>query len=213
MRKWQDPTPNHQVMPEIPRRKQLRIKGHDYSGYGPYFVTICTKEKNCVFGEVDGSEMKLNPMGKMVEKWWNELTNKFPDIELDQFVVMPNHFHGIIAINAHNVGADVGADLCVRPHTNTNMEGARIGAPLPRIIQWFKTMTTNEYLRTAKQPENRKIPGRLWQRNYYEHIIRNDEELLRVQEYILFNPCKWTFDRENPMAEMKAVERPEWEPK
>ena len=163
-------------MPEIPRRKQLRIKGYDYSGYGPYFITICTKDKRCTFGEVDGSKMKLNPLGEMVEKWWNELTNKFPNIELDQFIVMPNHFHAIIVLNAHNVGAD----LCVRPHTNSDMvarpdegahtgaplrectdSGARIGAPLPRIIQWFKTMTTNEYLRTVKQLGNRKIPGRL----------------------------------------------------
>ena len=111
---------------------------------------------------------------------------------MDVFVVMPNHFHEIINI--------VGADLCVCPDKNKNLkEGEHTGSPLHEIVQWFKTMTTNEYVRNVKQQNWPPFIGRLWQCNYYEHIIRNEDELNRIREYIINNPLYWSEDENNPL--------------
>jgi REP element-mobilizing transposase RayT len=211
-----------------PSRRSLRLKGYDYSWPGAYFITIVTQDRACLFGEVVDGEMRLNEAGRRVEKWWAELHHKFPNVQTDEFVIMPNHFHGIVMIMSNPVGADlcvcpdetdagmgahVGADLRVCPdntdahmgaHTGAPLRvcpddtGAHAGAPLPEIVQWFKTMTTNEYIRGVKQSGWPPFRGRLWQRNYYEHIIRNDDELRRIREYITDNPLRWALDRENP---------------
>jgi len=139
-----------------------------------------------LLGKVLNDEMILNDAGEMVEKWWLKLTGKFKDIELDQFVSLPNHFHGIILI--------VGADLSVCPEDS---KGEHTGSPLHEMIQWFKTMTTNEYIRGVKQLGWIPFDRKLWQRNYYEHIIRNEKELHRIREYIQNNQLKWALDREN----------------
>ncbi|MCK4396605.1 transposase [candidate division WOR-3 bacterium] len=171
----------------LKQRKSIRLNGFDYSQEGLYFVTICTNNQVCFLGEVLNDEMVLTDAGRLVEKWWLKLPDKFPNIELDYYVVMPNHFHGIISI--------VGADPCVCPD---NLTGEHAGSPLHSIMQWFKTMSTNEYIRGVKQlgwmPFNKKF----WQRSYYEHIIRNEKELNRIREYIQNNPLKWELDRENP---------------
>jgi len=129
--------------------------------------------------------MHLSEQGCMIEKWWQELKAKFPLIDLDASVVMPNHFHGVVVL--------VGADLCVCPK-----EGGHTGPPLPKIIQWFKTMTTNEYIRGVKEKHWSRFNKRVWQRNYYEHIIRDEKSLNRIREYIVNNPLRWHLDRENP---------------
>ncbi len=179
---------------------------------GAYSVTICAQDRHCLFGDVTHGEMKWNDAGRMVEKWWLELTNKFPSVETDEYVVMPNHLHGILTI--------VGADLCVRPdpnpiHPNSvgpglmePKEGAHIGAPLPKILQWFKTMTTNEYIRGIKHFDWPPFIGKLWQRNYYEHIIRTEEELNQIRKYILDNPLNWEKDKENPNNNQYAYNLP-----
>lgn len=172
--------------PEIYHRHSIRLKGYDYSQAGAYFITICTQNRKCLFGEIVNAEMLLNDAGKMVEKWWYELKNKFPNMELDQYVVMPNHFHGIIQII-------VGADLRVCPDNS----GEHTGSPLHRMVQWFKTITTNEYIHNVKINNWQPFEGKLWQRNYYEHIIRNENELNHIREYIINNPLQWQFDREN----------------
>jgi len=123
-------------------RHSMRLLGYDYAQVGAYFVTSVTKDRVCLFGEIFDGEMRLNDGGRMIEQWWFELNRKFSTVETDEFVVMPNHFHGIVVI----AGVTVGADLRVGP----NSEGAHAGAPLPTIIQWFKTMTTNEYMRGVK---------------------------------------------------------------
>jgi putative transposase len=136
----------------------------------------------------------LTDAGRMIERWWFELNRKFTTVETDEFVVMPNHFHGIVAI-------PVRADLRVGPDSKgarTTHEGTHAGVPLPTVIQWFKTMTTNEYIRGVKTASWPAFNGRLWQRNYYEHVIRNDDSLNRIRQYIVDNPARWTFDRENP---------------
>ena len=138
--------------------------------------------------------MELNTAGAAISRWWLELTRKFTTIETDEFVVMPNHCHGIIVITDPTVGAD----LRVGPPDGRT--GAHTGAPLPTIMQWFKTMTTNEYMRGVKRFGWPAFRGQLWQRNYYEHVIRSEESLNRIREYIVNNPIQWGVDRENPAA-------------
>ena len=162
------------------------MKEYDYSQNGAYFVTICTQNKQYLFGEVKDEKMILSEAGEMIEKWWMEIRNKFKNIEMDEFVIMPNHFHGIVVM--------VGADLSVCP----NMSSEHIGSPLHKIVQWFKTMTTNEYIRNVSINRWKPFPRRLWQRNYYEHVIRNEDKLKKIRQYIQFNPLKWHLDRENP---------------
>jgi len=142
--------------------------------------------------------MNLNDAGKMIKKWYYELENKFPDIKCREMVVMPNHFHCII----ENV--TVGADPRVCPNTTTNPNpslgeqskplGEHIGSPLHCVVQWFKTMTTNEYIRNVKSNNWKRFDGKLWQRNYWEHIIRNEKAYFNIANYINKNPENWVTD-------------------
>lgn len=178
--------------PEKHHRRSIRLRGYDYLQSGTYFVTICTQNRVCMFGEIVDGKMRLNNAGRMVEKWYQELVNKFLDIRCDEYIVMPNHFHGVIV----NVGADL--RVCPGNKPGAHEPGAHIGAPLQVVVQWFKTMTTNEYIRGVKQHDWPRFDGKLWQRNYYEHIIRNENELNRIRQYIIDNPTKWDHDHENP---------------
>src|SRR6266542_4432459 len=129
--------------PDIHHRRSIRLRNYDYSLPGAYFLTVCTEDRACLFGNVADDTMRLNDAGRMIEQWWFELNRKFPTVETDEFVVMPNHCHGIVVI-------PVGADLRVGPGSKgarTAHQGAHAGAPLPTVIQWFKTMTTNDYIR------------------------------------------------------------------
>lgn len=200
--------------PQKHHRRSIRLKGYDYSSEGAYFVTIVAQGRECLFGEIVDGEMRLNEAGEMVVRWWNELPNKFPNIELGEFVVMPNHFHGIIFIMP-NVGADLrvcpdGERVCPDGEENDSpQKGEHMGSPqqagsplrvsLSQMIQWFKTMTTNEYIRGVKQLNWKPFIGKVWQRNYYEHIIRNEKELQQKTDYILVNPSRWDEDDENAM--------------
>lgn len=133
--------------PDLHHRRSIRLHDFDYASAGAYFVTICAQGRECRFGEVVDRVMNANDAGRMVEKWWRELAHKYCLVAPDSFVIMPNHFHGILFL--------VGADLCVRPglpadHFDVDTEpGAHVGAPLPTVIQWFKTMTTNEYMKNV----------------------------------------------------------------
>ncbi|MEX1001275.1 MAG: transposase [Crocinitomicaceae bacterium] len=197
----------NQYNPNNDRRRSIRLRGYDYSKKGLYFVTICLQNRQCLFGHIQNEKMILNNPGRMVEKWYFELENKFPDIKCDTMVIMPNHFHCII----HNVGAD----LRVCPDYKKDYKkgqsqkiastlgehsilGEHVGSPLHRVIQWFKTMTTNEYIRGVKTLGWQPFDGKLWQRNYWEHIIRNDTSYLNITEYIITNPKKWDADKLNP---------------
>ncbi len=218
--------------PQKHHRRSIRLKGYDYSQPGAYFVTICAQNREHMFGEVVGGEMRLNDAGRMVERWWLKLNDKFPNVRTDVYVIMPNHFHGIVVIvNDANTGAGthadggthtgvplrdgagggagagVGADPRVCPGAGAHAdggahadEGAHTGVPLPTVVQWFKTMTTNEYIRGVKTLGWMPFPRRLWQRNYYEHIVRNDRALNAIRRYITNNPLRWDMDRYNPQA-------------
>ncbi|MHC4119974.1 MAG: transposase [Planctomycetota bacterium] len=179
--------------PNVRSRRSVRLPGYHYSEEGWYFVTICAQGHRCVFGRIVEDEMCLEPAGTMIETWWRELVKKFPSVRPDAHVVMPNHFHGIIY---------VGATLCGRPGFDNACESKGrphgVAPTLGRIVSWFKTMTTNGYIRGVKQDGWPPFPGRLWQRNYYEHIIRNENELNHYRAYIADNPANWRTDEENP---------------
>lgn len=176
---------------DIHHRRSIRLKGYDYSKEGMYFITICTQNRENLFGEIIDDKMVLNVAGKMVERWYLELTNKYSNLQCRVNIIMPNHFHCIIEI--------VGADLRVCPVLPRNaqpieMQGRHVGLPLPEIIQWFKTMTTNEYIKMVKQNLLPPFNKRIWQRNYHEHIIRNKDEFCRIAKYIQNNPLLWEDD-------------------
>jgi len=171
----------NQYDPKLHHRRSIRLPGYNYSQSGWYYVTICTQNHLCLFGDITGDQIRLNNAGLMVEKRWNDLNEKFPSVETDLHVVMPNHFHGIIHLG--------------QPHG--------IAPTLGRIINWFKTMTTNRYINGVKQSCWPPFPGKLWQRNYYEHIIRNEEDLSHIRQYISENPAHWSRDKENRKGDPK----------
>lgn len=182
---------------DIQHRRSIRLKKYDYRSKGVYFVTICAQEKRCLFGEIVDDKMTLSEAGRVMENAWNELPRRFNHIELDTHVIMPNHIHGIIPI--------VGAPL-VGARNRAGTRPAPTPAPsLGDIVGAFKSITTNEYINGVKQHGWPPFPGKLWQRNYYEHIVRNDDELNAVREYIVGNPLKWAMDRENPNRQLRPT--------
>ena len=173
----------------IGHRKSPRLSGYDYSQEGAYFVTVCVQGRQDLLGEILHGEMRLNQAGCMVERWWHKLASNFPALETDFYVVMPNHFHGIVLI-AENTASALPA----------SRQGAHMGAPLQKIMQWFKTMTTNEYIHGVKEHGWPQFQGSLWQRSFYDHVIRDEASLNRIREYISTNPRRWDLDRENPRS-------------
>ena len=167
---------------KLPYRKSIRLKNYDYSSNGYYFVTICTQNREKLFGEIVGATLcgRPNNPDKLIVKWLLELENKFKGVKIDEYIVMPNHIHFIIK----------------RTGDHTGSTGDHTGSPLLRdIIGWFKTMTTNEYIAGVKDGRFMPFKGRLWQRNYYEHIIRNYDDYINIADYIQNNPLKWEEDK------------------
>ncbi len=165
------------------RRQKLRLRDYDYRQPGFYFVTLCVCNRMCLLGEVVDGAVRVSDAGECVEKVWSGLPGHYANVSLDSFVVMPNHVHGIIQL------IDVGAGLVtgLKPATTGVTHG------LPEIVRAFKTFSA--------RPINslRRMPcAPVWQRNYYERVIRNEAELLRVREYIASNPLQWALDAENP---------------
>ncbi len=185
--------------PEIHHRRSIRLKGFDYSQSGMYFVTLCCQDRAHLFGEIIDGKMALNDAGNMTVKWFHELENKFTDIQCDEMIIMPNHIHFIVAHTAAEtaeIAETVGADLCVCP-SGGEQSGEHAGSPLRSVVQWFKTMTTNAYIRGVKNNGWPRFNGRLWQRNYYEHIIRDEKSLDNIRNYIMNNPLNWAEDKNN----------------
>ena len=173
-----NPSQNH--------RQSLRLQNYNYQQAGLYFVTICSYEKEFLFGEIVNGEVKLNQFGKIVEKEWFNTPFLRPNIELDTCVIMTNHFHGILHIHGSCItGADSRAHISAPLHRTSHSLGS--------IIAGFKSAATkkiNELRGTPRMP--------VWQRNYYENIIRDEESLQKMREYILNNPTQWELDEENP---------------
>ncbi len=170
------------------QRRSIRLPSYDYSSPGAYFVTVCTKNRLCLFGQVIDDEMNLSPYGSIVMNCWHDLVNHYAHVELDTFVVMPNHIHGIIVLTEVDRRTHVGAGLKPAPST------ARIRSHgLPEIVRAFKTFSSRRI------NEAKATPGvSVWQRNYYERVIRDEAELDRTRQYIGGNPASWSRDPENP---------------
>ena len=202
------------------RRRSLRLQAYDYAQVGAYFVTISVHERLCLFGEVRDDQMRPSQAGRMAWRIWRQLPQRFPTIQTDAFIVMPNHVHGIILLNENpqsdsDTGpeADQGADIPVgAPLVGAQRQDAPGTRRVPRatptagritlgdVIGAYKSLTTVEYTQGVKTRNWQPFHGRLWQRNYYEHVVRNDESLTRFRRYILGNPTQWAIDRENPLA-------------
>ena len=171
-----------------PQRRSIRLRGYDYSQEGAYFVTIVTQGRALLFGDVVDSQMELSPAGECVLSIWRDLPTRFPRLVLDEFVVTPNHVHGILLLNG-----PVGAALVAASPT------ARVGrVGLSEIIGAYKSLTTVEYGKGVRRKGWEPYRVRLWQRGYYEHIVRDEESLLALRRYIRENPARWSMDPENP---------------
>ncbi len=179
-------------------RRSIRLRGFDYSRQGVYFVTICVKMGDLMFGHVVEGKVHLNAAGRAAVKCWREIPSHFRNIGLDEFIVMPNHVHGILAINgirsAIGVGAQHAAPLPLTRHTSVGHHAsrgpARAGvAPgsLGAIVRSFKAATTKRINAIRGTPG-----GSVWQRNYFDRIIRDDRELDRARRYVTLNPARWT---------------------
>lgn len=185
--------------PQKHHRHSIRFQGYDYSRSGAYFVTIVAQDRASLFGEVVEGEMRLNDAGRMIWSEWVILPERFPNVVLDEFVVMPNHVHGIIVI-VNDVGAGlVLAPDVPAPHGATGAT-TRVAPTLGDVVGAFKSRVTVEYIRGVKTLGWMAFNGRLWQRNYYEHIIRDEVSLNRIRRYIAENPQRWTSDSQNPSA-------------
>lgn len=169
------------------RRRSIRLKDYDYARNGAYFVTVCTYNHQCLFGEIINGEMQLKDFGQIVYDEWLRTAKIRPNVVLDVFIVMPNHFHAIMILN--NDGRGVLPYAPVPAPTNFRSPSQTVGA----IVRGFKSAVTKQV------NEMRNTPGlEVWQRNYHEHIIRNENERNLIRQYIIYNPQKWEFDRENP---------------
>jgi REP element-mobilizing transposase RayT len=172
-------------MRRIRRRRSIRLPGYDYSQAGAYFVTICTHRRRCLLGEIREAEVHLFDLGRVVVGCWEEIPRHFPHLSLDAWIVMPNHVHGILVISEYPIDDETG-HAC-------DAVGARHASPLPTIIGAFKSAAArriNDRLATPGAP--------VWQRGYYEHVVRNERALHRLRQYIAANPERWPHDRENP---------------
>jgi REP element-mobilizing transposase RayT len=156
------------------RRRSIRMKEVDYSQPGLYFVTMVTQQRRCYFGEIVDGDVHLSAAGQVVSQMWRCLSDRFPNVSADLFVVMPNHFHVIVA---------VGAQFIAPVDPSDRQEGAMNHAPtLGQIIRTVKAVSTYNIRRTSLEFG--------WQRNYYEHVIRSEESLTRIRQYILDNPLR-----------------------
>lgn len=185
--------------PDIHHRKSIRLRGYDYSQPGAYFITICNHQRQPLFGDIVDGNMMLNAAGNMVDAVWREIPQHYPGIELGEHIVMPNHFHGIV----HIVGAGPRACPDNMPTNELGQSPKQTGQPqgvaptalsLPDIVHRFKSWTTRQYADAVKHCAWPAFNGRLWQRNYHEHIIRNEQAYLNITEYICTNPQKWQDD-------------------
>jgi putative transposase len=207
------------------RRRSIRLKGWDYSQEGVYFITLCTRNREYLFGEIVDGMMNFNASGEMVTKTWEGLPERFSFLELGTKVVMPNHFHAIAIINRRGescirlhgtspenvINLDEGdrrdqGERKVRPY-GKRPQGTPVGS-IGRIVQVFKSLTTHQYIRGVRDYGWPPFLGKLWQRNYFEHIVRDEEEWQRIHDYIAANPINWAMDRENREVEATKSEEP-----
>lgn len=176
----------------LPSRQSIRLSAYDYSLAGAYFVTICTREKAGLLGEVVAGEVRLSAAGRIVERCWRSVARHFAGVALDAYVIMPNHIHGVVWICEDGYkGRDGASAVKVAPARRVGTTPGSLAA----IVQNFKSTSTR------RVNASRRTPGAtIWQRNYYEHIIRGEESLAAIRRYIAENPLRWAEDAENQDA-------------
>ena len=166
-------------------RKKNRLEDYDYSQEGYYFVTICTKNREECFGKIDNGKIILNRIGNIVKERWLWLSEQYQYVKLDEYIIMPNHLHGIVIIDSSNIVKTVvgtGLDLSLQQKTKT--------LSLSNLIGAFKTTSSISIHESGFNDFQ-------WQRSFYDHIIRNEKSLFNIQKYIQENPAKWELDRNN----------------
>jgi len=233
---------------KLHNRKSIRLQGYDYTQAGLYFVTICTQNREHLFGKINEGQLILNEPGKMIENEWLKLTDRFNNIRLHEYIVMPNHFHAILEIVGATLVVDPddkiaptengqpqgiaptgnGQPQGIAPTGNgqpqgiapTEMVGATLvvdpddkipptiqnGKTLGEMVGSFKSITMVEYIRGVKTNNWKRFDSKLWQRNYWEHIIRNEMAHQRIAQYIIDNPIKWEKDKLNNRDENIVME-------
>ena len=184
--------------PDKHNRRSIRLKGYDYTRSGFYFITICCYQKQCFFGEIVDEKMWLNQYGEIVSKTYQWLSQRYFYVHLDEWIIMPNHFHGIMVLTdtpcrGESRIAPTNRNNLILTDQNLPINPELKRKSLGRLIGAFKTVSTKKinFIRNA--------PGTpIWQRNYYEHIIRDEESLNRIRKYIINNPWSWELDRLHP---------------
>ncbi|GAB4244278.1 MAG: transposase [Stanieria sp.] len=182
--------------PDIQHRRSIRLKGYDYTQPGMYFVTICAYQRQCIFGDIVDGQMVLNQYGSIVAQTYQWLSQRYHYVYLDEWIIMPNHFHGIIVIiDTPRRGSSRTAPTSTVPIQNISTSSNHVSKPKPlgRLIGAFKTVSTKHINILRDTPATP-----VWQRNYYEHIIRNQTALDRIREYITNNPISWQIDQLHP---------------
>ncbi len=168
-------------------RQSIRLREYDYGSDGTYYITLCTKNKEYLFGTVVNNKMQLNEYGKIVEDEWMKTAKIRHNVYLDKHIVMPNHIHGVIIIDNGREGRGV---LQYAPTNSLHSPSETIGS----IIRGFKSAVTKQINILRETPQTP-----VWQRNYYEHVIRDDNDLNTTRQYIHNNPLNWDDDENNPM--------------
>jgi putative transposase len=175
-----------------PSRRSVRHQGHNYAAPGAYFVTVCVQHRRCLFGEIADGEMHLNAAGQMVHSSWEQLPERWPCLILDAFVVMPNHFHGILWIEEDGFGL-INSDGKV-----VGQDGHADAPTLGEVVGGWKSLTTHRYIQGVRGAGWLPFAGRLWQRSFYDHIVRDEASFWTIQEYVATNPQRWEGDQLHP---------------
>ncbi len=181
--------------PNIHHRQSIRLKGYDYSQAGLYFVTLCLYGRACLFGHIENAEMILNDSGRAAQQCWMDIPNHYPNVVLHEYIIMPNHVHGILQIGDGCDGWNCRGEKFFAPTnaptnapTHEQMVIRGTSRTIGSMLRGFKIGVT-KWMRQNTNVQN------IWQRNYYEHIIRTEHSYQRIAEYIVDNPAKWGDDK------------------